>query len=289
MDFCIEYSVWLFAAAFLTAGFLMIKGAFLNSREIKYKRSLKRSMKKFFDEICDSPEDERFIRYGIKISMKQYAAVRTLMVLALFLIAAYSFLFLDLDYAIKLALAAAALFLISMPKDTFLGKPTPFFRIMQSIANRYLEAKDDELMTVITQMRNIIISRSGNAVSADYLLSSLLRFTKVSKPLFIHALKLIRRGDSKEAYLYFMNHFGTRLGEDFAAIILKLDELPPKEFLDQLDIFQAEIKEKKKTTKSRQQEKAKLIMVTLASFEMMIVILNFMYVILADTMAKMAF
>lgn len=289
MGFSMDESVWILVAVLLAAGFLLIKTAFINSPEDKYKKGLKRSMKKFIDEICDSPEDEKFLRYGIKLSMKRYIAARALIVLALLFASVYSFLFLNMHLSIKLVLVAAALFLVSVPKDTFLGRPTPFSKMIESIARRHLEAKDDELMTVITQMRNIIISRGGSAISADYLLSSLLRFTKVSKPQFIQALKLIRRGDSKGAYLYFMNHFGTRLGEDFATIILKLDELPPKEFLDQLDIFQAEIKEKKKTIKSRRQEKAKLIMVTLASLELMIVILNFMYVILADTMAKMSF
>lgn len=284
----LQIAYYLLILMVLAYGIMLVVDSFYmkSSAYIGYKPNLKRTVSEVIFSLGDKGSDEIFQRIGISLSMRKYTAFRNLIIILMLFWSVLLFLKLNNDKALKIFVFTVGLYFTTYPTDRIGNKKTPFKIILDTLYQNRLLRRDEELMIVIVQMKNIILS--CNSVSSDYILTRLLRFTNLTKPIFIQTLSLIRRGRREDAYKYFSDSFGTKLGEDFARIILILDSLPPKEFLDQLEIFQESLKENQETKVEKKSQRNKQIIWLLASAEIVIIIFNFVYIILADTMQAMS-
>lgn len=286
-----QYLYYLFLLTVFLIGVFLTSEATKDDGGIRYKRSIgaRRSINNFVSALSDKSADEVFQKIGLKLSIRKYTAFRnatTILILAFSLTKLVNW---QTDSFLKVVLFAIGFYFCTYPKDSFKGKKTPFKMCLDTIYRKKLQKKDEELSSVITQMKNIILSQQNQLVSADYILTRLLPYIVISKPVFIQTLSLVRKGRKEEAANHFAKGFGTKLGTDFSKIILKLDELDPAEFLKQLDIFQTSVQENKETNRERRGQNAKGIIYLLASVELALMVFNFMYIILMDTVELMKF
>ena len=291
MKYNIEFFFYLLILLLIIEGVFLMKESFLGGRKniVRHQMSLKRGAKRIITDLKDSGTDEIFVNAGIKLSVKKYMAIRNLALLLLFCMAALSLLSGDLRGGSRLVLILAAGFLLSYPKSMVRGKKTPFKMVLDVMYKNRQDRKDEELFSVVSQMKNVILAHNASAVSSDYLFTKLLRFTNISKPIFLKTQNLIIMGRKDEAGKFFSEAYGTKFGKDFSRIIPKLDELHPKEFLDQLILFQNNMRELYQTKKENRQNRNMLIMTALSTLELTIFMLNFMYLVFVDTLQYMKF
>lgn len=269
--------------------FSLIYDGFIMGTVIAYKPSIKRSINKLLQNMSDKNADEVFKRVGINLSIQKYTAYRNIVMISIIILAFLKATGGDTTITLRILIYAVGFYLITDPKDTLKGHKTPFKYFFDSIYSGRLAKKDEELMTVISQMKNLILSHGTNSVSTDYIITRLIGFTNISKPNFIQALALIRKGEREKAFEVFSKDFGTKLGTDFGKIMVRLDYLPAAEFLDQISILQESIKGKRQTLKERKIQQKKMMVYVLASLELSIIIFNYIYIVLTDTMQIMKF
>lgn len=261
-------------SASLVLGFLLINNFYgLGEIAIKKKTRLLAGIK-------DRTGDSLFQNAGIRLSLKRFNAIRDTGLILLSIVAFAMFAGGIYSSFLKTIFAGIAVYLLTYPKEYVYGKRTPFKVVLDLLRKNYLESKDLELMSVITQMKNLSVSNKEKPISAVFMLKELMRFTKVTKPVFAKTVTLLIRDGPREASGYFAEAFGTKLGENFAAVILKLDELNPMEFTAQLELFQISIREMKKTKKNKRQENEANIMFVLASLQVLLITMNFIMMVM---------
>ena len=270
MNISLVYTVSVSIAIFL--GYSFIKDQFFNQRTIRRATG-------FIIDLKDTGGDDIFENVGIKLSMRRYLAIRNGIFIILAMLALSSYFKAGLFMLMKYSFAAVSFYVVTYPKEYFHGKKTPFKYILESLRKRYLDAKDAELMSVISQMKNLTLTHQGSPISAVAILTGLMRFTRLIKPIFAKTVTLLMRDKTKEACDYFEKAMGTRLGSNFATIILKLDALDPIEFIEQLEIFQLAVIENKKTKKIKRQENSSNILFVLASLLVLLITMNFIIMV----------
>lgn len=291
MKFDIEFIVYVLLLLLIVAGAFLINEGFLGGSKYiaKYKFSLRRSTKRIVNIFRDSTVDEIFMNAGIRLSMKKYTTIRSFGILLLICMMIICVTNEDYIQSVRLGIFLLITYLVTYPKNSIKGKKTPFKLILDVMYKNRQDRKDTELFSAISQMKNVILAHNSSAVSSDYLFSKLLRFTDVSKPIFLKTQNLIITGRKEEAGKYFAEAYGTKFGKDFSRIIPKLDELHPKEFLDQLILFQNNMRELYQTKKEKEQSRNMMIMTALSTMELTIFMINFMYLIFVDTLQYMKF
>lgn len=254
---------------------------FYNPRKFKIKDGLVQA----WQFLKSSDKDAIFQASGISLTMKKYNAIRIIVLYSFLIIALAAFFLSGTLKMIQVFCVGLLLYLLSWPGES--KKKTPFKIVMDKLGKNYKQRKDDELMTVIVQLKNIIIAQGDNPWGVDYIMQSIMRFTNITKPIFANTIALMRLGKEDEAYKYFGEAFGTKLGHQFSLIVLKMDYLNPSEFMDQLDIFQKGIIEVRKTNQNRRQELTGVTMFSLASLEVLLVVANFVIMIVSYSINQM--
>lgn len=260
-----------------------------NKNKIRFKKNIRKNVKSFFSDIKNTDQDLIFRNVGIKLSIKKYAAIRNLMMIIMTMTVCLSFIGGDLKEAKNLILLTIALYFVSVPRDAFMGRKTPFKWTLEMMRSEYLNKKDDELIAVITQLKNLATLKSEQDYSADYIIQNLMRFTVIIKPILARTLSLMRLERKKEACDYFKNELGTKLGDDFSIVLLKLDDLDTSDFLNQLELFLETVKEKRATRQSNKQQNLSYLVFLLASISVFCVFANFMYITFVDLTKALSF
>lgn len=254
---------------------------------IASRRGLTYQMEKFLDELRDKSDDPMFQRIGMNLSLRKYNAIRKLILLIIITLAVCHALKGSLMIGVKLLLFGMAVYLVLSPRKTFGREKSLFVRFFDHFATRRAHALDEELTGIILQMKNIILSKKSGT-SADYILTRLLPFSNLSKAAFQTALSYVRQGRMQEAGTGFSERFGTPLGTSFARIIVKLDELPPQEFLKQLTIVQNNALEEHSTREEKKLVHIQHMKLMLAFSEAILIMGNFVYLILIDALKSMS-
>lgn len=275
----------------LLLGLAFISKGFLKKKTVRFKAKPGKRIRETIMAMGDKSSDEVFQNAGINLSVARYTAIRNLSA-----ILAISYIVVEMLLAgipaVKMQLILAmALYFVTAPKE-YGGKkktPTLFKKALDVIKKGYQDKKDEELMNLVSQLKNMIVTQKDNPKSADYILETLMRFSNITAPVFMSALSLVRRGRPDEAYRDFAKKFDTKLGSDFAAIIGKLDQMNPAELVIQIDAFQSGIKEERRTRRLRKQEANGHRVFALASVLIVLLMFDFMYILFSYLMLKMEF
>lgn len=242
----------------------------------------------------DDRYEEVFKKAGLHLAIAHYTAARNLLAIILLCGLAGTIIRDGVDGALLPLLLIAALYMLSEPRETRgkTAKRTYFKMLLDKFRESYLNKKDDELMTIVTQFKNLIVTQAqfDQTRSAESIIETLLHFTTdLTRPIFAQTLSLIRLSKSEEAARQFGQNFGTKIGEEFATILHKLDELDPTEFLEQINSFQDGLREEKRTRRQKKQEQAGRLIFLLASCVVSIILFDYMYIMFNYLMKILTF
>ena len=261
---------------FLIIGIFLIYDNSIRKNVLKQKGSLRRTA----HEIAGGIRDKNI--------NKKYEAIRNLITLLLLLISCVT-VFSNVKKGVMLLLVSLAIYFFSQPEDKILGRKSPYRKGKELIKKTREEALKQELFTITVQLKNLIISGDGKSLSVNYVLSRLIPYTNLSKPYFTQLLMLNMKGMGTEAQSIFSDNFGFKAASDFAYILLKLDELPASEFLIQIDAVLTELKEERNTYFAKKQVMTENLLFTLASIEIVALLINYMVLVLVNTIGMMQF
>ncbi len=284
----LSHVIYFLIIAGLLAGVLLIYEGLFGNRIIKQKIRISKIFKDLIDCFADKSNDEIFDKVGLRLSIKRYTAYRNLIAIILLVIAVWEMLTGQPTITIKISLILALYMVITIPKnEIFKGKKSPFKILVDLAYIRRQNILDSELSNIVAQMRNLIIS-NNKAVSADYIFTRLIPHTNLSKSIFVQTHSFMQKGRKDDAALYFKNAFDTWLGNEFSQVLTKLDTLPPREFIQHLDILQESINENKETETDKKRERKKALIFTFASIQMALIIFDFIYIVLMDSISVLS-
>lgn len=268
---------------------LTANGFIKNKRFIRFQARPAKRLKEVIESMQDYSADEVFLSAGINLSIARYTALRNLVAIVSIIYLLVKIFLVGIIAVRGPLLIIMFTYFITAPKEYYgkKKKPTPFKIVLNAMKRRYQDKKDNELMNLITQLKNMIITQSDRPKSADYIIETLMKFSKYTTPIFMSTLSLIRRGDTNEASRNFAKKFDTKLGFDFSTIIAKLDALNPAELLTQIEAFQSGIKEERRTKRIREQENNGHRVFAFASVLVAIVLLDYLYILFVYLMTKM--
>ncbi len=260
-------------------GFIAGRGMF----PVRYRDGPLYRFRKVKTSLMDQRQDYIFSDAGINMNINKYQTIRKLILLFFLFLGVLNLIKGDVIEARKYLLWGIIIYYLSFPKEKQHGKKTLFYYALYRLKKHRADAMDEELTGIIMQMKNIIISRQEE-MSANYILTRLVPFTKLTKKAFIEALRYIRQGENEKACKNFEKTFGTKIGTMFANIIVKLDELPVNEFIEQLGSIQKKAEAERRTRKNSKKTKINTIRYTFALSEGFVIALLFMYLIAIDSM-----
>ncbi|WP_312648903.1 hypothetical protein [Aminipila sp.] len=269
-----------------SAGVYLTCKGFLGDKSmmpVRYRDGPAYRVRKIKSILMDKKQDDLFASAGINMNIEKYNLIRKVVIVGLLLLGILKLMHGDIVTTRKFLVLGLFLYYLTYPKEMVHGRKTLFYIIMTRLKKRRAEMMDEELTGIIMQMKNIIIS-SGEDISANYILTRLIPFTKLTRKAFISALRYIRQGENETATTSFEETFGTKLGSMFANVLVKLDELPAEEFREQLNVIQKKAESDRRTRKNKKMTKLNTIRYMFALAEAFIIAGNFMYLIVIDSM-----
>ena len=172
------------------------------------------------------------------------------------------------------------IFIISAPKTEIYGRNTPFGMLVSFLTSEFKAKKNRELYRAISQLKNLSIARRNESIGSDYVITEIMKFTNITKPIFSKMLSFWYIGRKEEAVEYFTEKIDTREGGDLGSLFLKLDSLNIFELADQLDLFQTNVKTERRTKREKANERNSNIMYEVVIISAFVVLLNFVVIVL---------
>lgn len=279
------YTIILFvvvAAMFILSAYCMWVGSSKakTSMGIRFKRNrfkdLRTSIK---EQLNDKDTDVVFESAGIKLSSAFYQiaryAVISIWLLGLLYDKLYNGNFQRYSFVLLIAV-----FIVTSPRKEFLGQRSPFLRIIDLFQNKYKYRKNKEIYTALSLLKNLSIVSSVESLGSDYVLEELMRFTRITKPIFSKFLSMWYEADRSAACEYFANAIGTKEGRELSNIFLKLDDLNPAELRRQIELYQNMVNSERQTHKEKSNETRGTILYAMVMFSAIVVLLNFVIVVI---------
>ena len=230
-------------------------------------------------EFTNTETENLFRQVGLKMSASLYQLIRYAL-LAIWL-AYISFLRLHDGKKVTVLLALwLILLVVSKPIRKLLMYKSPFLLVCEQINMRNKAKMNIEIDRCLSQLKNIAKTMSGNAMSSDYIIKELSKYTKVTKPYFLRLLGFWYEGRYKEGQEYFSNAIGTEEARELAGIFTKLDYLAHDEFISQLEMYQNQIRSKRKTNAQKANERQGNIIFLIAMLSGIIILINFLVVVI---------
>jgi hypothetical protein len=249
-----------------------------------------RTLRTLVYSLGDKTSDEIFKDAGIALSSAKYSGIRNAAVIVIMLFLAVGAGF-GQD-VLRGTLLLIILYAGSAPKEhfTLFGKKrrTPFRLVLDGMRKLHFERADDELAKTITQFKNLVATADdGRLYAPDFVLESLMRHTSLTRPTFVRAVMHCRKGDIEGASECFGNEIKTRLGSDFGMMVLKLDSLPPKDFMVQITALQTGVREERRTKEAKKSESTARKLFALASVTITAIMFDYMYLLFAHLANQM--
>lgn len=150
-----------------------------------------------------------------------------------------------------------------------------FGRVKKRKANK-------EIYRSLSQLINLFTIKGGSILGSNYILGEIIKYSKVTKPVYLKMLSMWNMDKRQEAADYFAGEIGTKEAKSLAAIFLKLDHISPKELKVQLLNYQNNIKTEAITAREKINERNGNLIYILAIISAVVVLLNFLVVVLTD-------
>lgn len=138
---------------------------------------------------------------------------------------------------------------------------------------------DQELYGNGIILRNLAIVQKEQPLAADYIYELLMNNSEILKPAYEELISDYRAGRDNIAFRAFGEKTGTRAGKNFAIILSKLGHINPVELLEQIDVFQEMMAEKRMTRAMKIVERNSIIATTWAAVSIFALLVNFAVVV----------
>lgn len=153
---------------------------------------------------------------------------------------------------------------------------------MKNLDRSLYEAINREIYRTISQLINLFTIKGEDILGSNYILGEIIKFSKVTKPVYLQMLSMWNMNMREKAADYFADAIGTKEARDLATIFLKLDFISPKELKGQLVHYQNNIKTERITARERVNERNGNLIYILAIVSAVVVLLNFLVIVLTE-------
>ena len=178
------------------------------------------------------------------------------------------------------------LFAATTPRSKMGRIKLPFSYVSSFFKKRGREAANREIYRTISQLINLFTIKGENILGSNYILEEIIKFSKVTRPVYLKMLSMWNMNMREEAADYFATAIGTKEARDLATVFLKLDFISPGELKGQLIHYQNNIKTERITSRERANERNGNLIYILAIVSAVVVLLNFLVVVLTDVFAS---
>ena len=275
-DMEVIYYICIFS--WVIVGIVLIKEAICYRKRrvnIKFRSNRFRKIKyKFLNSIHE--EDDYFKGTGIPLNLFQYNMIRIsiLSIFFIFEIMGESF---SRVLIMKCVIYIFAV-IITSPRLTLFNKKSLFAHMISILQSQYQKKLDEEIYKALLQLKNLAIVQKEQPVSADFIIEQISRFTTVTKKIFLKTISMMREGRDEDAVEFFKSSTGTKLGNEFANMLAKLEKLNPAELEEQLVLLQSAFRNEKVTDKLRRQEMLSNILFIPIVAVSIVILLNFVII-----------
>lgn len=142
-----------------------------------------------------------------------------------------------------------------------------------------------ELYDSCITLKNLAIVNGAKPFSGEFLYTMLMENAVKLKPIYREMLLMYRQGRDEEAFTYFADAVGTKAGKTFGAILAKIERINPAELIEQMEVFQNMMAEKRMTQAIRTAQKNSIITTIWSSATVFALLINFAVVaVFMDTL-----
>lgn len=147
------------------------------------------------------------------------------------------------------------------------------------------EVLELELYDSCITLKNLAIVNGAKPFSGEFLYTTLMENAVKLKPVYREMLLLYRQGRDEEAFDYFADTVGTKAGKTFGAILAKIERINPAELIEQMEVFQNMMAEKRMTQAIRTAQRNSIITTIWSSATVFALLINFAVVaVFMDTL-----
>ncbi len=276
LPYIVILAMFIYGAAIYKKSFSYESASFRFSRDVT-RRSLDR-ITKWYKKEFESEETDRVLKQaGIKLSAFSYQLIRYSLLISWLAYTTYIRLNRGLGVNIHILLWVMTL-VVSRPSLKLLNFRSPFSMLCDLMNKRKREKCDVEIFRVLSQLKNMVISMSEKALSSEYLINEITKYTKTTRPYFMRMLAYWYEGRYKEGQEYFQSSIGTETAKAIAGLIGKLDYIPPEEFISQIDLYQNQVEDKRKTAVKKVREHQGNVVFVIAMLSGIAILINFLAV-----------
>lgn len=137
---------------------------------------------------------------------------------------------------------------------------------------------DREIYEAISFMRNVISIESGRETNADFIIERLSKKSGLLQETYIKMLALLRVNKRRQAKELLEEKFSTASGKEFASLLIRWDDIDPKELVEVLISHQKGIKEMQLTVQKRREESISDLLYLPVIVNVIFLFINFIYV-----------
>jgi len=164
---------------------------------------------------------------------------------------------------------------------------SPFAAIIKILTKSRADKLDKELYSSCIVLKNLAIVQSEAPLSADTMLETLAKSSKLLKPIYAETLSYYRTGRSENAFKYFGDAVGTSMGKTFAGLLSKLDKVNPEELKEQTIAIQDAMSERRLTQGYKKAQSNGVITMVLSTVAVMAVMMDFLVVVIFMDLMQM--
>jgi len=164
---------------------------------------------------------------------------------------------------------------------------SPFAAIIKILTKSRADKLDKELYSSCIVLKNLAIVQSEAPLSADTMLETLAKSSKLLKPIYAETLSYYRTGRSENAFKCFGDAVGTSMGKTFAGLLSKLDKVNPEELKEQTIAIQDAMSERRLTQGYKKAQSNGVITMVLSTVAVMAVMMDFLVVVIFMDLMQM--
>lgn len=247
---------------------------------VRFKRNTLNSfMATMTNHMADNDTDALLAGSGLKLTSLTYNSVRYSFFVLWLLIILFSTLSKGSVQAMQLV-TCIILFFATTPQMTLLGHKSLFAYFIDALTTSYRRKKNNEIFRALSQLKNLSIATQSTHIGSDFIIIELMKYSKITKPVFATMLKFWRENEKQMACNYFANAIDTREGKELANLFMKLDDLSPHDMKSQILLCQTIFKEERRTAKEKSNDNRGYILYAVVVVCLLIVLLNFITMVL---------
>lgn len=247
---------------------------------VRFKRNTFNSfMASFTNHMVGDETDSLLVSSGLRLTSLTYNSVRYCFFVIWLLVITFSALTNGYIQIMQL-MTCIILFFGSTPKMTILGHKSPFAYFTDALTSNYHRKKNNEVFRALSQLKNLSIATQNTHIGSDFIIIELMKYSKLTKPVFATMLKYWRENEKQTACDYFAKTIDTREGKELANVFLKLDNLSPNDMKNQILLCQTIFKEERRTAKEKHNDNRGYVLYGVVVICLLIVLLNFVTMVL---------